>query len=346
MVAGNNFVAFHESAGDPAVARKAAQQFVDRAAELGLGVWERSFRMAVSNLDFHAGDYPAVLAAADELLDQPLEARTREALLEQVCLALVDLGRIDEALRRIDAEPDRPGDWTWHRQVLWVRSEAALWGGRPQDALAAAEEILTGPEGDLNVVFAHVTRAWARWELDLDPGPPLTAEYPAMLAAVPDEVLGVCLLHHGADGEAVAAFDRAAERWSVYHRRGELRCRWAAGEAARRAGHSDAVERLVAAEGRLQELEMVPLLNRVHRSLRAAGLRRAAPRTRDSATLLTGRERQVLALVAQGLTNGEIAARLGVSRHTVVTQIGSASLKLGATGRAHAATLAARAGVA
>jgi DNA-binding CsgD family transcriptional regulator len=91
---------------------------------------------------------------------------------------------------------------------------------------------------------------------------------------------------------------------------------------------------------------MVPLLNRVHRSLRAAGLRRAAPRTRDSATLLTGRERQVLALVAQGLTNGEIAARLGVSRHTVVTQIGSASLKLGATGRAHAATLAAQAGVA
>jgi DNA-binding CsgD family transcriptional regulator len=49
----------------------------------------------------------------------------------------------------------------------------------------------------------------------------------------------------------------------------------------------------------------------------------------------------VLALVAAGLTNAEIAHRLGVSRHTVVTQIASASAKLGATSRAQAASLAA-----
>ena len=58
---------------------------------------------------------------------------------------------------------------------------------------------------------------------------------------------------------------------------------------------------------------------------------------------LTAREQQVLALVASGLTNAEIAGRLGISRHTVVTQIGSASAKLGATSRRHASTLAARA---
>ena len=59
-----------------------------------------------------------------------------------------------------------------------------------------------------------------------------------------------------------------------------------------------------------------------------------------SAAVLTGREREVLRLVAGGLSNAEIAARLAVSRHTVVTQIASASAKLGATGRNHAATLA------
>lgn len=343
MVAGNNLVAFLESMGDQAVARTVAEQLADRAAQLGLAVWERSFRSALANLEFHAGNYPAVLAAGDELLDLPLEARTREMLLEQTCLSLVDLGRIDEALRRIAAVPDRPGDWTWHRQVLWVRAEAALWGGRPQEALSLAEEILTGPEGDLNIVFAHVTRAWALLDLDRNPGPPLTADYPPVLAAVPDEVLGICLLHGGGAPEAAEAFDRAAQRWAPYHRRGEVRCLWAAGEAARRAGAPDAVDRLLAAEARAQSLEMLPMVGRIHRSLRAAGVRRAAPRTRDRRSLLTGREQQVLDLVASGLTNAEIAGRLGVSRHTVVTQIGSASAKLGATGRRHAATLAARA---
>jgi DNA-binding CsgD family transcriptional regulator len=58
--------------------------------------------------------------------------------------------------------------------------------------------------------------------------------------------------------------------------------------------------------------------------------------------LLTEREREVLQLVAAGLTNAGIAARLSVSRHTVVSQIASASAKLGAAGRTHAAALAGR----
>jgi DNA-binding CsgD family transcriptional regulator len=57
--------------------------------------------------------------------------------------------------------------------------------------------------------------------------------------------------------------------------------------------------------------------------------------------MLSAREAQVLQLVGQGLSNAEIASRLGVSRHTVVTQIASASAKLGANNRAHAASLAA-----
>jgi len=64
---------------------------------------------------------------------------------------------------------------------------------------------------------------------------------------------------------------------------------------------------------------------------------------RDDLVRLSNREQQVLALVAVGLTNAEIAGRLGISRHTVVTQIASASTKLGATSRRHASTLAARA---
>ena len=342
MVASNNLIAFHESMGDPAFARQVAGEMVERAGALGLGVWERTFRIALSNLEFHAGNYPAVLEAADELLDLPLEARTREMLVEQQCLALVDLGRIDEALRRTAALPDRPDDWTLHRQVLWVRTEAALWGGRPAQALELAEEILRGPEGDLNIAFAHVSRAWALFDLGRNPGPPLVASYPAMLSSVPDEVGGICQLYAADEPAAVEAFDRAAEHWAPYHRRGEIRCLWGAGEAARRAGAADAVERLLHAEQRAQQHGMLPLLARIQRSLRAAGVRRSAPRSRRDVRLLTDRERDVLHLVAEGLTNAEIAGRLGVSRHTVVSQITSASAKLGASSRSHAASLADR----
>jgi DNA-binding CsgD family transcriptional regulator len=345
MLAANNLIVYNESVGDPAVAREVAQQYAARAAELGLGVWERTFQMTVSNLDFHAGNYPAVFEFADRALHLPLEARTREGLVEQLCLALIDVGRMDEAERRIADEVGPPDDWTWQRQVAWVRAEAALWGGRPQRALELAEEILAGPVSDLNIVFAHASRAWALFDLGRDPGPRYTTgDNPGMLAAVPHEVDAICLLHEGRPDEALAAFDRATEVWTGYHRRGEVRCRWGAGEAARRAGRPDAVERLVRVEEQVSELRMLPMLGRIQQSLRAAGVRRSAPRRREPASLLTGRERQVLELVGAGLTNAEIARRLGVSRHTVVSQIGSASAKLGATSRNHAAHLADRAG--
>ena len=44
-------------------------------------------------------------------------------------------------------------------------------------------------------------------------------------------------------------------------------------------------------------------------------------------------------LVRTGLTNAAIASRLGISRRTVVALVTSASAKLGATSRNHAAAL-------
>ena len=60
---------------------------------------------------------------------------------------------------------------------------------------------------------------------------------------------------------------------------------------------------------------------------------------------LTPREKDVLALLADGYRNREIAERLGISEHTVKFHVGAILTKLGAGSRTEAVTLAARQGL-
>lgn len=60
---------------------------------------------------------------------------------------------------------------------------------------------------------------------------------------------------------------------------------------------------------------------------------------------LTSRERQVLELMAEGLANKQIAARLAISLHTVKFHVASILAKLGAASRTEAVTLGARNGM-
>jgi DNA-binding CsgD family transcriptional regulator len=65
----------------------------------------------------------------------------------------------------------------------------------------------------------------------------------------------------------------------------------------------------------------------------------------DSDTALTPREREVLALLAEGASNKAIARQLGISTHTAKFHVGSLLDKLDATGRTDAVAHAARIGV-
>ena len=338
FLAANNLIADFESTDDPAAGRAVCDEFIARAGELGLGEWALSFRTVRAGLDFHAGNYGAVLAVAEDLLDQVRERRGRDNMIEVLCVTLIDVGRIEEAIRWLERLP-LADDHRGRIQGAWVRAEAALWSGRPAEVVQLADTHLTPADSDPNLELFKVARAWASWDLGRDPGPlPEPHAYP-MLAAVRPEVQGIAELVTGRD--ARRSFEDAAALWTGFHYRGELRCRWALGEAERRAGDpARAIQLLEDVEQAARAKDMSPLVARVHRSLRAAGVRRSAPRTRTSGDLLTGRQRELLRLVGAGHTNAEIAQRLGISRHTVVSQLGSAVTKLGATGRTHAAVLA------
>jgi DNA-binding NarL/FixJ family response regulator len=69
------------------------------------------------------------------------------------------------------------------------------------------------------------------------------------------------------------------------------------------------------------------------------------PRLRE-AELLTQREREVIKLVAEGLSNDEIAERWVVSNATVRTHVSRAMTKLGARDRAQLVVIAYRHGLA
>jgi DNA-binding CsgD family transcriptional regulator len=67
--------------------------------------------------------------------------------------------------------------------------------------------------------------------------------------------------------------------------------------------------------------------------------------TTPAAADLTLREREVVALLAQGLSNKEIARKLGISLDTAKFHVGRVIDKLDATGRTDAVAHAARLGV-
>jgi DNA-binding NarL/FixJ family response regulator len=72
---------------------------------------------------------------------------------------------------------------------------------------------------------------------------------------------------------------------------------------------------------------------------------RPPPRSLESQETLTRRELEVLELLASGLSNREIADRLGVSFHTVKFHVNAILGKLGASSRTEVVALAARAGL-
>jgi ATP/maltotriose-dependent transcriptional regulator MalT len=92
----------------------------------------------------------------------------------------------------------------------------------------------------------------------------------------------------------------------------------------------------------LDDIGAVAEAARARELLRDLGAPPAPRRARARAQLLTPRELEILRLVSEGLTDGEIAARLVLSKHTVHRHLQNAYARLGCSSRASAVAKANR----
>jgi DNA-binding CsgD family transcriptional regulator len=325
--------------GDPAQADALASEAIARARSLRLLAYERRFRAWHAGFNWHLG-LPAVAAAeAEAVLADAVAPTDRELVEPYWWFAMSDLGKGETVRAQLEARvANAPPDDDGLGDTLWAFAELELAAGRP----GAAERVTRTYFDRFGraSAFVGIVRAWAQFELGTVPTEIEGADLP-LVEGAPVEFEALAALARGGAADAAAAFDRAAALWEGRHVRGDFRCRWAAAESLRRAGQLDeARDRLLLIEPAVERRQLNVLLRKIRRSLRLTGVHRAVERT--SAGILTGREADVLVLVAEGLTNDEIARRLGLGRPTVVRLIRSAQQKLGAKSRTQAAALAAR----
>jgi DNA-binding CsgD family transcriptional regulator len=325
-----------------AVGAEAAFAFlVDRHARYdaaGLGSAAHDFLADAVVAAMLSGRLREALTIADRLLEEPAAPRARQTAGIYRARALVLLGRIDEGEVALEGlRGTATADYFGLGDLLTAQAEAALWGGRPDLAREHAQAALAVPAPlPIALAQAHIALAWADRELGRMPSSSPEVDWAPSTAGTPIELAALAAAAAGLHAEAAEGFTAAAGAWGRFHEPRALFCRWAAAEA--RAATGDRVvasDELGAALETAERIGFEPLAARIRRSLRLLGVR-VAPKpaaAQGSGLGLTAREAELVALVERGLTNVEIARRLGLGRPTVARILGSAMAKLGVGSR-------------
>ncbi|HEY6745695.1 MAG TPA: LuxR C-terminal-related transcriptional regulator [Mycobacteriales bacterium] len=297
-----------------------ASELAAAAAADGAYSAELQFRAEALWAALHAdGALDEVLRSAGALLDRTAPPDARALLLATLALAHADAGGLPTARALLG----RAGPAARDRTVRWVWAEAAWLDGHAVAARDAADAL---PGRDLAAGLALLTGRWARQDTPADADEP-----PPRSGALGRIGVGPIALTVAAWDAGGAGLVDAAAVWDGKMVRERVRCLLGAGLAG-------SVESLLAAEQLAAEAGLAALLGRVRRALRAHGVSR---RPTERAGGLSPREREVLALVGEGLSTRRIAELLGVTRHAAETYVKSAMATLGARTRTEAAVRAA-----
>lgn len=291
-----------------------------------------------------AGALTDALTFADESMEQPAPLRARQTAAIFRARALLHRGRLDDAEAALESLADWvTDDFVGRGEWLAAQADAALWGGSPRRAIALADAVHEVPSPIVGAYgLTDIVRSWAQHELGLEAGPVSTNAPTRIQAGAGPELEGLRFLHEERHDAAAARFAEAAELWAGFNEPRAMVCRWAEGDALRAAGRTDAAaERLSAALDLATDHGFELVAARIRRSLRRAGVRGPSDRPSAPAGMrLTRRESELLGLAGRGLTNIEIARRMGLGRPTVARILSNAMVKLGASSRAQAIALA------
>jgi DNA-binding CsgD family transcriptional regulator len=304
-------------------ALSAAERWADEGLAYAEGndldLWRLSLLAARVWIELYRGRWRAATEVAD-LLTADLRDSPAPRAEAQLVRALVRARRGDPgaAAALAEAAAIEQTDSTWPLRLAAAQAEIDWLGGRA-DRIGASTEHAVGA--------AQRTLAWPRGELALWRH---RAGCAVPRGRLPEPV---ALELRGRAGEAAAAWER-------------LGCPY---EAAVALSFADDAGALSEAHDRLHAMGARPAAAIAARRLRERGVRGIArgprPSTSRNPANLTKRELDVLMLVADGLANAEIAARLFVSTRTVDHHVSAILRKLDAPSRTRAVAKAAAAGI-
>ena len=285
-----------------------AELALSYARKYEMQTFEPYIRATIAWLRLRAGDW----AEAERVALAELEhGGSVVELVAKTLLAEIAVRRGDpdaaERLADVGAQAERADELQRIVPALELRAEWALTTGAPMPTAQYAAAL----ERDPPPGWLVRTAAWAMVagvDAEVDPG--LTSPYARMI-----------------EREWAAAAEAFGDVGWEYDR-------------ALLLSLLDDGEALVEALSIARRLGAEPLARRLVERMRDLGIRiPAGPRgaTRANPAGLTARQLEVLVLLAEGLTNAEIAERLVVSQRTAEHHVAAVLMKLGATSRREAA---------
>ncbi|MFB9906904.1 ATP-binding protein [Allokutzneria oryzae] len=306
-------------------ARASAERGLRAARDSGVPALENSARFSLVIADFFGGHWRRARAATVELVafgHRVGQPRMITVGLASRALVAAGAGRPAEAAALLKeaaagyAAGERV-DVRVRHLVGCVRTLVARHSGDHAATIALAEELAV-PDATTFPPYGLVLLGEARLAAGDRDGALEVAERLTALGPDSPFLAAYAARLRGNLAEAAARFDEAGMRIEAAHTRLDL------------APDEDTIRAVLELA---TEEDVLPLADRAKKLLRAKGIRTAAPRERESGTL-TQRELEVARLVAEGLSNAEIAERLFLSRRTVTTHLQHAYARLGVSSRA------------